>query len=279
MSSRRARRGAAILSLCLGLLPATACGEFGGDAVKREASQAQKGQARNGQARGGAGTSTQVTPVVMILGDSYTVGERGSQPETTYAPAAARLLGWQVVAAGKAGTGFVATGTRRRSTTQGGAGAARTSGQTFMGLFESQLGWRPAPDLLIVSGGHNDRKYPAMQTAQAARELLSRAKLRWPGTPIVLIGPIWGNDTPAPATLAIRDVLRGVAQELKIPFIDPIAQRWITGNRATGTGNAPGYIRPDGVHPTIEGHRYLATRLVDDIKRLGLAHPTRKGTS
>ncbi|KAB2342333.1 SGNH/GDSL hydrolase family protein [Actinomadura rudentiformis] len=277
MSSRRARRGAAILSLCLGLLPATACGEFGGDAVRREASQAQKGQARNGQARDGAGAgapAAAAAPVVMILGDSYTVGERGSQPETTYAPAAARLLGWQVVAAGKAGTGFVATGTRRRSTTQGGA---RTAGQTFMGLFESQLGWRPAPDLLIVSGGHNDRKYPAVQTGQAARELLTRAKQRWPGTPIVLIGPIWGNDTPLPTTLAIRDVLRGVAQELKIPFIDPIAERWITGNRATGTGNAPGYIRPDGVHPTIEGHRYLATRLVADIKRLGLEHPVRKG--
>ncbi|MFG1999126.1 SGNH/GDSL hydrolase family protein [Spirillospora sp. NPDC048911] len=261
MSSRRARRGAAILSLCLGLLPATACGEFGGAPVKREASQA----------RGGSGAGTPAAPVVMILGDSYTVGERGSQPETTYAPAAARLLGWQVVAAGKAGTGFVATGTRRKN-----ADTVKPAGQAFLGLFESQLGWRPAPDLLIVSGGHNDRKYPAVQTGQAARDLLSRAKQRWPGTPMVLIGPIWGNETPPQTALAIRDVLRGVAQELKIPFIDPIAERWITGNRAAHTGNAPVYIRPDGVHPTIEGHRYLATRLVDDIKRLGLAHPARK---
>ncbi|GAA2572805.1 SGNH/GDSL hydrolase family protein [Actinomadura fulvescens] len=264
MSSRRARRGAALMSLCLGLLPATACGEFSGDSVRREASQA----------RGGSGGGA---PVVMVLGDSYTVGERGSRPEATYAPAAARLLGWQVVTAGKAGTGFVANGTRRQKGGHtNGSGTARSVGQPFLTLFESQLGWRPAPDLLIISGGHNDRKYPAEQSGQAARELLARAKQRWPGTQVVVIGPIWGNDTPPTTALAVRDALSAVARELKVPFIDPIAEQWITGNRATGTGNAAGYIQADGVHPTIEGHRYLATRLVNDIKRLGLAHPGRK---
>ncbi|MEU5884654.1 SGNH/GDSL hydrolase family protein [Spirillospora sp. NPDC047279] len=250
MSSRRARRGAAILSLCLGVLPVSACG---GTPVKREASQA----------RGGVTAA----PVVMVLGDSYTVGEKGSQPEATYAPAAARLLGWQVVAAGKAGTGYVATGSRRYG--------LPGPGQTFLALFESQLGWRPAPDLLILSGGHNDRRYPTAQTAQGARDLLARARQRWPGTKILMIGPMWGNDTPPVTTLAVRDTLRAVAQEQKVPFVDPIGERWITGNRAAGTGNASSYIRPDGVHPTVEGHRYVASRLVDDIRRFDLARPAR----
>ena len=195
----------------------------------------------------------------MFLGDSYTVGERGSQPEYTYAAATARLLGWQPVLAGRGGTGFVA-GSQRR--------------QSFGTLFESQLGWRPAPDLLIVSGGHNDWSYPPQQVAAAAQELLERARGRWPDSRMVLIGPIWGNQTPPRGAVAVRDALREVARRLQIPFVDPIAERWFTGNRAHGTGNAARYIQRDGTHPNQEGHRYLATRLVESLKRLGLTQPT-----
>ncbi|MFC9972271.1 SGNH/GDSL hydrolase family protein [Spirillospora sp. NPDC127200] len=248
MSYRRARRGAAVLALCLGVLPVSGCSAMSGQ-VQRPASAAS---VRPAAAAAGP-------PVVMFLGDSYTVGERGTLPENAYAPAVARLLGWQVIVGGRGGTGFVATAGK----------------QAFGPMFESQLGWRPPPDLLIVSGGHNDWVHPAPQVGTAARDLLSRARQRWPGTRLALIGPIWGNEAPPPNAIAVRDALRGVAGELGVPFIDPIGGRWITGNRATGTGNAAGFIRPDGVHPTVEGHRYLAARLAEDLRRLGLAHPVR----
>ncbi|TDD65840.1 SGNH/GDSL hydrolase family protein [Actinomadura rubrisoli] len=256
MTSRRARRGAAILVLCLGLtavLPAVAgCAALGGQ-VHRSAAAAGPA-AKPAPARAAA-------PVVMFLGDSYTVGERGAQPETTYAPATARLLGWQVVVGGRAGTGFVARGGGR---------------EPFLELFESQLGWRPAPDMLLVSGGHNDWRIPAPQVAAAAHVVLERARQRWPGTHLVLMGPLWGNDTPPPKALAVRDGLKALAAQLGIPFIDPIAERWITGNRRSGQGNAPVLIRGDGTHPNLAGHRYLAARLVADVERLGLARPSRK---
>jgi lysophospholipase L1-like esterase len=247
MTSRRARRGAAILALCLASVPAAGCGALAGDPAPRTSPAA-------------VATSPVSTaaPVVMFLGDSYTMGDRGTPPEHTYASAAARLLGWQVIVAGRSGTGFVTGG--------------RTA-QAFGLLFESQLGWRPAPDLLVVSGGHNDWNKPPRQVAAAAREILERARGRWPETRMALIGPFWGDQSPTPGALAVRDALRGLAKELGVPFIDPIAGRWITGDRAQGGGNAPRFIKPDGVHPTLAGHRHLATRLADDIKRLGLAHP------
>src|SRR5262245_38208305 len=78
-------------------------------------------------------------PVVMFLGDSYTTGRLGEIPERTYAAQTARALGWQVIIGGYRGTGFVARG---------------HVGKAFGALFDEQLAWRPAPDLLIVSGGH-----------------------------------------------------------------------------------------------------------------------------
>ncbi|MFI0355584.1 SGNH/GDSL hydrolase family protein [Actinomadura sp. 9N407] len=248
MTSRRARRGAAILALCLASVTATGCGVLADDPTPRTS-----------PAVAATKPVAATAPVVMFLGDSYTVGDRGNLQEYTYAAAAARLLGWQVIVAGRSGTGFVTAG---------------RAGQAFGLLFESQLGWRPAPDLLIVSGGHNDWNKPPQQVAEAARDVLERARKRWPDTRVAFIGPIWGNQSPPPGALNVRNALRGVAQQVGVPFIDPIAERWITGHRLQGAGNAPRFIQADGVHPTPEGHRYIATRLVDDLKRHGLANPT-----
>ena len=271
MTSRRARRGAATLVLCLCLvavLPVTACSVLAGSVHKPAAADgpgngpakgAVKGAAKDG-AKGGE--AREAPSVVMFLGDSYTVGDRGVQPESTYASATARLFGWQVVVGGRSGTGYVVTG---RGT------------QAFLSLFESQLGWRPAPDMLIVSGGHNDWRVPAPQVAAAAHLVLERARQRWPGTRIVLLGPLWGTGSPVPGVIAIRDELKRLAGQLGIPFIDPIGEKWITGDRSAGTGNAVHFIKADRTHPTPAGHRYVATRLAADIERLGLAHPVRKG--
>ncbi|WP_131736150.1 SGNH/GDSL hydrolase family protein [Actinomadura roseirufa] len=252
MTSRRARRGAAISLLCLTLAASPTLAGCASGPVHREAAAAGPERAPAPRA---------VPPVVAFLGDSYTVGEKGAVPETTYAHATARLLNWQVIVGGRAGTGF---------------SKGRGHREDYLELFETQLGWRPAPDLLIVSGGHNDWRLPAAQVAAAARVVLERARTRWPGTRVVLIGPLWGSDSPPQNALAVRDALRGLAAQLGTPFIDPIGERWITGNRMSGTGNAPQLIRKDGTHPNPAGHRYLATRLADDLRRLGLAHPVRK---
>lgn len=247
MNSRRARRGAAILALCLASLPATGCGAFSG----------AEAEPRTSPAAAAAKPVAAAAPIVMFLGDSYTVGERGSLQEYTYAAAVARLLGWQVIVAGRGGTGFVAAG----------------GGQAFGVLFESQLGWRPAPDLLIVSGGHNDWNRPVGQVAVSARDVLGRAKKRWPGTRLAVIGPIWGSATPPPGALAVRDALRAEAGRLDVPFVDPIAEQWITGHRRHGTGNAARFIKADGIHPTPAGHRYMAARLAQSLQRKGLDRP------
>ncbi|WUH97074.1 SGNH/GDSL hydrolase family protein [Spirillospora sp. NBC_00431] len=260
MTSRRARRGAATLVLCLSLsaaLAASGCSVFRGS-VHRQA--VADGPGQDGSGQGGERERPRSPSVVMFLGDSYTVGERGVEPEETFASAAARLLGWQVVVGGRAGAGFVKT----------------SAGAAYLGLFESQFGWRPAPDLLIVSGGHNDWRVPAPRVAAAAHLLIERARQRWPGTHIVLMGPLWGSQAPPVGAVAVRNALKVLSAQLGVPFADPIGERWITGERTKGSGNAALYIKRDGTHPSPAGHRYVATRLVSDLKRFGLDHPVRK---
>jgi lysophospholipase L1-like esterase len=201
---------------------------------------------------------THHTPVVMFLGDSYTTGRYGQIPELTYAADTARTLGWQVILGGYRGTGFVAKGHVHKD---------------FADLFAEQLAWRPAPDLVIVSGGHNDRAHSPEEVATSARHLLTKIQHTWTsGVRIVLMGPMWGGD-PIPSVEDVRDALAGVAAEQQVPFIDPLRERWITGDRVQGTGNAPMYILHDGIHPSTAGARYISTRLVADLRKLKLAKP------
>jgi lysophospholipase L1-like esterase len=196
-------------------------------------------------------------PVVMVLGDSYTAGIDATLPEDTYAAETARRLGWQIIIAGYRGTGFIAPG---------------RIGKSFSMLYEEELAWRPAPDMVMVVGGHNDWRQDPLLVAAYARELLTKIRARWPDTTVVLTGPMWGGDPP-PAGLRVRDALKGVASELGLTFIDPLGERWITGNIHRKSGNARLYIRGDGVHPNPAGNRYFADRLVADLRRLGLDQP------
>lgn len=174
-------------------------------------------------------------PVMMVIGDSFTVGSGPVPRWRAYACEAARRLGWQPVIAGAGGTGFLAAG---------------RAGRTFQQSFEEELAWRPSPDVLVVSGGHNDRRRAAHQVGQAAERLVRDVRARWPRTRIVLVGPIWLENAP-PTAHRIRDAVGEAARREGVEFLDPMAQRWVTGDRAE-------MVLPDGVHPTAAGHARLA---------------------
>ncbi|REE96499.1 SGNH/GDSL hydrolase family protein [Thermomonospora umbrina] len=196
-------------------------------------------------------------PVVFVLGDSYTAGIRAVPAEQTYAAETARRLGWQVVIAGHSGTGFVTRG---------------RVGMDFGALFEAQLSWRPAPDLIVISGGHNDQHTRTLpQVGAAADRLLRAVKAHWPETHVVLMGPLWGG-TPPPAALRVRDALRGTARGLRVPFVDPLVEPWITGHFKKN-GNARRFVMSDGTHFNAAGHRHVAERFVAELRRLGLERP------
>lgn len=182
-------------------------------------------------------------PVMMVVGDSFTVGSGPVPQWRAYACQAARLLGWQPVVAGAGGTGFLNRG---------------RAGRTFQQSYEDELSWRPAPDVLVVSGGHNDQRWTTGQLGRAATTLVRDAREHWPATRIVVVGPIWLGKVPLKA-LRVRDTLAVVAREEGVEFLDPLRSRWAGGDPS-------GVVLPDGVHPTRAGHLMLARWLASALR-------------
>lgn len=195
-----------------------------------------------------APVSRTAAPVLMFVGDSFTVGSGPVPAWSGYAAETARRLGWQPVIAGAGGTGYLSRG---------------RVGRSFQESFEAELSWRPAPDLLIVSGGHNDGRWTGLWVRRAAAKLLWTVRARWPATRVVMVGPIWLDRAPARA-YRVRDALAQVAAREGVTFLDPMGQRWVTGSRAE-------IVLPDGVHPTLAGHARLAGWLAGALRAQGAA--------
>ncbi|MFC5822640.1 SGNH/GDSL hydrolase family protein [Nonomuraea insulae] len=212
-------RGLTPIALLVALLAVPACG---GGALPRTVAAKVPAPAR----------------VMMFVGDSFTVGSGPVPTWRTYASETARMLGWQPIIAGAGGTGFCNQG---------------RAGRTFQRSFEEELAWRPAPDLLVISGGHNDRRWSPDHVRRAAASLLAEVRTRWPRTKTVMVGPIWLEDPPRRA-YAVRDALREAARAAGVRFLDPMLRRWPAEA-----------ILPDGVHPTLIGHESIAAWLSAEL--------------
>jgi acyl-CoA thioesterase-1 len=233
---------AAIIGICYAI--SGCCCAVGDSSLKSSSDRPQQASPKREPPKQAAPRSGPVAPVVMFVGDSFTVGSGPVARWQTYATESARRLGWQPIIAGAGGTGYLNTGRVDR---------------TFRQSWQAELSWRPAPNLLIISGGHNDQPWAPRRVRTAAAELLHEARSHWPTTRIVMIGPIWLHDTPAKA-YRIRDTLSEVARHEGITFLDPLQDTELTH---TPTAQ----LLPDRIHPTAKGHLHLADWLVEAMGR------------
>lgn len=190
-----------------------------------------------------ATTAARARGPVVFLGDSYTSGYVGAGLGANGWPALVSAAeGWRMTNLAVPGTGFVNPGWT--------AQPMRTELATVIRL---------KPGVVVIAGGHNDRRYGAPAADAAADALISRLRTALPHATLVIVGPIWQDGSPAASVVAIRDHLRAEARAVGALFIDPIAGRWFAGTNHR-------FIGPDGTHPTNAGHRHIAALVLAALR-------------
>lgn len=198
----------------------------------------------------------------IFLGDSNTAGFGAKATFDSYVQKTAHKMGWaDAWASGSAATGYYAA----------------TDGRlNFVQRAEADV-VRFNPQLVIVTGGIIDASFTPTEIGPSADQLFKLLRLRLPNARIVATGPLAAYGLYKLEHLLIllgRDSIKNAAEANGVAFVDNIGEQWITGNGTVaapnGSGNADLYTDPDGLHFSPAGHEYLATRLAENLRRLGL---------
>jgi hypothetical protein len=206
----------------------------------------------------------------VVLGDSFTEGVGANSGLLgSFAWELGYSLGWDVVASGQGGAGYLNPGPR---------------GTTLRGRLTNDC-IDLQPQFVVIAEGINDM---SLSTNSLGLDLQTEAGLVFdailqgiPNVQLAIVGPWSPSGNASSQLLAVRDAIRQAAVLRGISFIDPIVSAgsgWVTGSGYWGNprkdGNADWVISGDGTHPTWAGHGYLGWRLAQGLRSAGM--PTRQ---
>jgi lysophospholipase L1-like esterase len=188
---------------------------------------------------------------MVVLGDSIATGTSyGGLQENGWPAIVAHTLGLSLINRAEAGTGYA---------------TAFLSRKPYTARVDEIVGLKP--DIVIVEGSRNDED--AAATKLAAAEVLGKLRSGLPQAGILVIGPIYSFTTNV-GTTPVNDAVKAAAAGLRLTYVDTVKAGWFTGS-------AHRLIAADGVHPTDEGHRYLADLITPRVKLIlpsGYSIPT-----
>lgn len=206
------------------------------------------------QAPVSAGTSFEPQPEptatsperLAVLGDSYSRGtELGGLEEQGWPAIVAGNLNASLNLQAVGGTGYVSEG---------------DEGGTFQQRARDLVDG--GGDLVLVFGSRNDSFAAPTVLEQNVSTTLDYLTESLPDAQVVAIGPAWPADFPPGGDPeAARAAVEAGAENVGVPFIDPVAEGWL---------DDPTLIGEDEVHPTDEGHEEIARLVLRDLKRLDL---------
>lgn len=186
--------------------------------------------------------SAEPLPLMGIYGDSFTSGYAGfGVGERNWTTIVARQLNLAVANNAVGGTGWVQC----------------PGAMTFPG----QVATTPVPDadVLVFFGSFNDRVTQSPSAVGIAAKVgLQLAALSSPHARLLVVGPQWPNANPLPLMFQHRDQIRAAALAANAAWVDPLDERWFF----EGTGLI---TTLDSIHPTNEGHRYIADRIAPHV--------------
>ena len=186
-----------------------------------------------------------VSPVVAVVGASFSAGVGTRNPDQAWPADLGRLLHVRVAVSAVPGAGYLNPGAGDRGPFA--ALAAR--------LNLAQL--RPAA--VLIQGGHNDIGRPAAALRRSVQSLITEIHCQTPGSLIgvVTVFPAAGGVSPAARRTDQAIVGAARSADPQVVVFDPIAQGWQFPRAG------------DHLHPTAAGHRWIAERIAAGLPGIG----------
>ncbi|MCQ2001736.1 SGNH/GDSL hydrolase family protein [Arthrobacter zhaoxinii] len=183
-------------------------------------------------------------PQIDILGDSYVGGS---------AEGGNGSANWTKVV----GTRFYDQGSRVELNViaQPGSGYLARGTTDLVFREAATLRLRPTADVVLVFGSRNDGRQDDNTMYDAAQSLYSDIQNIAPDAKVVVVGPVWVDADVPDFISANNDAMARAASDEDVVYIDALAEGWFAGSE-------DGLIGTDGIHPTDEGHAYLASKIL-----------------
>ncbi|QTG79520.1 SGNH/GDSL hydrolase family protein [Arthrobacter crystallopoietes] len=186
------------------------------------------------------------TFAIAVIGDSYSSGTSiGGQHEKNWVDVSHKQL---------SDNGLRVTITKAA---EGGAGYVQVGNQG--GTFVSNLA-RAAnedTDLIVFVGSRNDIRHVTGLSTEVSRAYEDAARMA-PEAELLTIGAPWVDGNVPTEIHAINERLGIAAEAAGGNFVDPVENAWFFGQS--------NLIGADGVHPTDEGHAYMAAMITPHIQ-------------
>lgn len=191
-------------------------------------------------------------PLMCVAGDSYTFGNGGAGGVCfAWSQLFGRGLGYRVIVDAIGGTGWNSSGSNAPLT------RLNTVGANVMTKRIAGVNSPRVPDAHVAAFGYNDAGGDMGSLAANAAAYIQASIVK-----PVLIGPWTPQGDTSPLTSA-KSALASVAAAQGVKFVD--ASGLVDAN------NKASLTDVDNVHPTIDGHSYLAHRLAVRARASGAA--------
>ncbi|OBG26723.1 SGNH/GDSL hydrolase family protein [Mycobacterium sp. 852002-51057_SCH5723018] len=189
-------------------------------------------------------------PKLLVIGDSY-AGGVGDPQIVTYPRVIADKLGWSLVLDAR-GTGYV----------HGVDNSSSRRVPFIDGLDRDAATYRP--DYILIDGGRTDLDEPPDRVVAAADQYIRKVRLDWPHAKIIVMIPSFATPEVPPNYPALAQGLSRTAESVGAYVIDPVAQHWYRDV------DVKPLLWRDNVQLSSHGQTYYATKVIDNLKRMGL---------
>lgn len=186
------------------------------------------------------------SPLMLVLGASFTSGVGATQPSLGWAYLLAQRLQWRVVVHGVPGAGYVAPG--------------KSFGGPLMREVAVTDISRLNPAVVILQAGHNDIGTPQAELRERVRQVVSTVKTRAPAAKLALITVFPGRRNGAEAWSTDQAIVESAREaDPQAAIFDPMAQGW----------RFPAVA--DHLHPNDAGYRWIATKVFQLLGPMGVS--------